>query len=192
MVTQIPMSKCMYRQEFMQNYVISWHPKWSKSWMKHCNYHLNPLNNMKEIQQKERETWWTQMDKIETGCIWVILGNLVCDVTIILSVKEFHSWKLKMSPKHPKIMWHSPFKSSYFHRVKSPFWSTVLLLNFHRGTSYTLVKILAGKTFLWEEIANFHALQCLIMHFSLTFKKDSFLQKNLSWYSIVFRHWIII
>ena len=57
---------------------------------------------------------WTQMDKIETECIWVILekvdptffklmanrldkdsffffqNHLGCDVTISLSVKEFH------------------------------------------------------------------------------------------------------
>ena len=43
----------------MQNDVISLLPKCPKSRMKHCNNHLKPLNNVKEIlvQQKEREEW---------------------------------------------------------------------------------------------------------------------------------------
>ena len=36
--------------------VISWHPNCVKS-MKHFNNQLNLLNNMKKIQQKEREAW---------------------------------------------------------------------------------------------------------------------------------------
>ena len=40
--------------------------------MKHCNNHLKLLHNIEEIPRKEKHGW-TQMDKIETDCIWVIL-----------------------------------------------------------------------------------------------------------------------
>ena len=33
--------------------------------MKHCNNLLEPLKNIKEIQEKEREAWMDAMDKIE-------------------------------------------------------------------------------------------------------------------------------
>ena len=76
----------------------------------HSNNYLKLLN----YKRKEKHGW-TQVDKIETDCVWVILklkvgpgrrfsnlwkiawikvvfcqNHLVCDVTIILSVKEFH------------------------------------------------------------------------------------------------------
>ena len=43
--------------------------------VKHCNNHLKLLNNMKEIQQKEREAY-AQMEKIEKDYIWVILKKV--------------------------------------------------------------------------------------------------------------------
>ena len=81
--------------------------------MKHCNNRLKPLNNITKYSKRKEEHEWTQMDKIETDCIWVILktvgrcfssswqnawifkavfaqNRLVCGVTIILSVKELH------------------------------------------------------------------------------------------------------
>ena len=45
-----------------------------RSRTKHCNNHLKLLNNIKEIQQKEQEAGWTQMEKTETDCIGVILN----------------------------------------------------------------------------------------------------------------------
>ena len=80
--------------------------------MKHCNNHLQLLNDIKEIQKKEREAWKNTNRQDENGLHWVILkkvgaiffthclwqiawikvvcaqNHLVCDVTIILSVKE--------------------------------------------------------------------------------------------------------
>ena len=49
--------------------------------MKHCNSHLNLLNNRKEIQPKEREACMVNnIDEIETDCIWVILKKSLPDV----------------------------------------------------------------------------------------------------------------
>ena len=59
------------------HYVISLYPKCPKSSlrMKLSNNHLNLLNNIKEIQQKEREAWLdtTSWTRLKPDCIWVIL-----------------------------------------------------------------------------------------------------------------------
>ena len=81
--------------------------------MEHCNNHLKLLKNVKEIQQKEREAWmdttgqdWNGLhlgnlkkkDRPTFSTLWQIAwikvffaqNHVVCDVTIILPVKEFH------------------------------------------------------------------------------------------------------
>ena len=76
--------------------------------MKHCNDHIKLLNNIKEIQQRKEKHIWTQIDKIETDCVWIILEKVgptfvanrldkdrvclessCCDLTRIISIKEF-------------------------------------------------------------------------------------------------------
>ena len=100
-----------------RNYVISLYPKCPKSSlrMKLSNNHLNLLNNIKEIQQKERKAWMdtTSWTRLKPDCILVMLkmsrpyvflvygkspalkavfaqNRLVCDATMILSVTELH------------------------------------------------------------------------------------------------------
>ena len=69
--------------------------------MKHCNNHLKPLNNMKEIQQNEREAWmdtnghyiWVHFSSLwQIAWIKAVFAQnaLDRDVTIILLVEEFH------------------------------------------------------------------------------------------------------
>ena len=82
--------------------------------MKRCNNHLKLLNNLKEILQKGKGSMdGHKCTRLNLNLIWVILrkvgptffkimtnrpdkgrffsqNHFVCNVTIILSVKEFH------------------------------------------------------------------------------------------------------
>ena len=58
------------------NDVISWHPKCPKSTTKHCNNHFNWWKTEKNYSKRNEKHGWTQMDKIETDCIWVILKKI--------------------------------------------------------------------------------------------------------------------
>ena len=76
---------------------------------KNCNNRLKLLNNIKELQQKEREAWMdangqdrnglhlgnlekSRPEVFQIASIKVVLAqnHLACDVMSILSVKEFH------------------------------------------------------------------------------------------------------
>ena len=76
------MSKSTKRDYVLQNCVIYDTQKSSKSRMKY-----DYLNNIKKIHTRKEKHGLTQTDKIEKSRTEL---SYSCDVTIILSVKEFH------------------------------------------------------------------------------------------------------